>query len=60
MMPVLLLTRMVMPVSRKGTEKSITDSLGHRGMAIIALWFNRGTGPKPEIQCFSGLYLRFY
>ena len=23
-----------------------------------ALWFNRGTGPKREIQCFSGLYLR--
>ena len=27
MMPVLLDTRIVMPVSRKGTEKSITDSL---------------------------------
>ena len=25
-----------------------------------ALWFNRGTGPKPDIQCFGGLYLRFY
>ena len=25
-----------------------------------ALWFNRGTGSKPEIQCFLGLYLRFY
>ena len=26
---------------------------------VVALWFNRGTGPKPEIQCFLGLYLRF-
>ena len=25
-----------------------------------ALWFNRGTGPKSEIQCFSGLYLGFF
>ena len=24
-----------------------------------ALWINRGTGTKPEIQCFSGLYLKF-
>ena len=27
---------------------------------INALWFNRVTGSMPEIQCFLGLYLRFY
>ena len=31
-----------------------------RYMKTKALWFNRGTGSKPEIQCFWGLYLRFY
>ena len=38
-----------------GTQKEMTT------FAVVssALWFNRGTRPKPENQCFSGLYLRF-
>ena len=29
-------------------------------LSTMALWFNRRTGSKPEIQCFLGLYIRFY
>ena len=34
-MPVLLLTRMVMPVSRKGTEKSMTLSLAELILRLV-------------------------
>ena len=40
-----------------GRFGTFSDVLGSHGSA---LWFNRGTGSKPEIQCFLGLYLRFY
>ena len=44
----------------KPAEIRITIKILYEGLApCSALWFNRGTSPKPEIQCFSGLYLRF-
>ena len=62
-----LLQQMLLGQKCQGLSDNNTKPLGNMKYCYCvkllwhhALWFNRGTGSKQDIQRFLGLYIRFY